>query len=346
MATNYYDPKTLRGVIRKVEPVRTFFKSRFFAESVTFPTSTVSFEFYANKKRLAPYQNDRLPSEALNRDGYEVRTYQTPLLSPSRVISNDTLAMKLLGEQPYNSGISPDERAAQIAANDLNELLDSISRREEYMCARAKQDGKLTISGRGLNQVVDYGFTNIETCTQADQWTSSYDVIAKLKSKAAELRKNGAKPSMLILGTDAADALLENNKVVKLLDLRSVDVGEIRPQELEDGIEYIGKLSMPGLFVDIYSYNEYYFDSETGDSYPYLDPDCAILQDARESNMMLYGAVTYIDDKTREYVTEMNEFVPQTWAEINPPVKHISVSSRPLPMPQDINGWAVLKDVC
>lgn len=346
MSVNYYDPKTLRGVIRKVQPVRTFFKSRFFAESVTFPTETVSFEFYENKRRLAPYANIRVGSEPLNRDGYEVKTYQAPLLSPQRVITNDTLAMKLLGEQPYNSGVNPDERAAKIAANDLNELLDSIARRQEYMCARVKQDGKLTITAQGLNEVVDYGFTNIETCAAADKWTSSYDILSKLKSKATLLRKNGVNPNMLILGTNAAEALLDNTKVAKLLDLRRVDVGEIRPQELEDGVEYLGRLAMPGLFCDIYSYNEFYYDSDSGDSFPYLDVDCAILQSANESNTMLYGAITYIDDKTREYVTEMNEFVPQTWSEINPPVKHISVSSRPLPMPHDINGWAVLKEVC
>ena len=80
MSVNYYDPKTLRGVIRKVQPVRTFFKSRFFAESVTFPTETVSFEFYTNQRKLAPYVNPRIGSEALNRDGYEVKTYQAPLL--------------------------------------------------------------------------------------------------------------------------------------------------------------------------------------------------------------------------------------------------------------------------
>lgn len=346
MSVNYYDPKTLRGVIRKVQPVKTFFKSRFFSESVTFPSETVSFEFYENRRRLAPFTNSRLGSQALNRDGYEVRTYHTPLISPERVITNDTLAMKLLGESPYNSGVSPDERAAKIAANDLSELLDSIARRQEYMCARVKQDGRLTISGKGFSESVDYGFTNIETCAQADKWTSSYDIILKLKTKAMLLRKAGVNPNMLILGTNAAEALLDNTKITKLLDLRRVDLGEIRPQELEDGVEYIGRLAMPGLFCDIYSYNEFYYDEDSGDSFPYLDTDCAILQSASESNTMLHGAVTYIDDKTREYITEMNEYVPQTWTEINPPVKHISVSSRPLPMPHDINGWAVLKEVC
>lgn len=344
--TDFYDPKTLRGVIQKVNPVKTFFKSRFFSETVTFPTETVSFEFYANKRRLAPYSNPRLSSNVLNRDGYEVKTYHTPLISPSRVITNDTLAMKLLGEMHYNSGISPDERAAKIAANDLNELLDSIARREEFMCARVKQDGKLNITAPGLNDVLDFGFANIETTQAADKWSASYDILAKLREKASLLRKNGTNPNMLILGTNAAEAFMNNNKIMKLLDLRRVDVGEIKPAELEDGVEYLGRIAIPGLFCDIYSYNEFYYDEASNDSLPYLDVDCAILQNARESNYMLHGAVTYIDSKTGEYVTEMNEFVPRTWSEVDPPIKHISVSSRPCPMPIDLDSWFVLKEVC
>ena len=344
--TDFYDPKTLRGVIKKVDPVKTFFKSRFFPEAVTFPTETVSFEFYANKRRLAPYSNPRLASNLLNRDGYEVRTYRTPLIAPSRVITNDTLAMKLLGEMPYNSGVTPEERAAKIAANDLDELLNAIARREEFMCARIKQDGKLNITAQGLNDVFDFGFANIETTQAADKWSAGYDILAKLKEKATLLRKTGTNPNMLILGTNAAEAFMNNNKVLKLLDLRRVDAGEIKPELLEDGIEYLGRLAIPGLFCDIYSYNEFYYDEESGGSLPYFDVDCAILQNSRESNYMLYGAVTYIDSKSGEYVTEMNEFIPRTWSEVDPPVKHISVMSRPLPMPVDVDSWYVLKEVC
>lgn len=345
MTLDYYEPRTLRGVIKKVHPVRTFFKSRFFNETVTFPTTTVSFEFYENKGRLAPFANPRLASTPINRDGYEVKTYETPYISPSRVITNDTLAQKLLGEMPINSGVTPAERAAKIAANDLSELLDAIARREEYMCARVKQDGVLQIKAPGINDKADFNFRNIEVTDSSNKWTASYDIIAKLREKADILRKSGISPNMLILGTDAAATFMDNNKILKLLDIRRVDVGEIKPEQLENGVEYLGRLAMPGLFIDIYSYNEFYYDEETGQSLPYLDTNCAILQNSRESNYMLHGAVTYINPKSGEYVTEMNEFVPMTWSEINPPVKHISVTSRPLPMPVDITSWYVLKEV-
>ena len=142
---DYYEPKLLLGVIRKTPGLKTFFKSRFFNNSVTFATKTVSFEFQEGKRRLAPYVNERIGSESIERDDYSLKTYEAPFISPKRVITNDTLAQKLPGEPEWNSGVTPDERAAKIAARDIMDLQDAITRREEYMCARVKQDGKLII---------------------------------------------------------------------------------------------------------------------------------------------------------------------------------------------------------
>lgn len=343
--TDYYDPKCLRGVIRNTKPLRTFIRGRFFPEAVYFPGETVSFEYSENTRRLAPYTSPYAMGSAVARDGYTVRTYHTPYVVPKRVITNDTLAMKLLGEAPYNSGLTPEDRAAEIASRDLMELQDMITRREEFMCARAIQDGKLDITGPGVNEVVDYGFTNIKTCTASEKWSSSYDVIGTLKDEALKLRQAGGNPDTLILGSDAASALLENTKILKLMDLRRVDAGEIRPTELEPGVSYIGRLSVPGFMADIYSYDEYYYDDATGSTLPLIDTKTAILLSGREKNSMLYGAVTYIDVKTGEYVTEMSAQVPYTNYRVDPPVKEIYLASRPLPMPKDLNSWSVLKEV-
>lgn len=166
---DYYEPKLVLGVIQETIPLRTFFKTRFFKNSVMFPTEKVMFEFQEKRRRLAPYVNPKLGSEAIERDEYGVKTYETPYISPKRVITNDTLMQKLIGEPSYNSGLTPAERAAKIAAQDILDLQDTIWRREEYMCARVKQDGKLTIKGTGINEVVDYGFENIAVLDASDR---------------------------------------------------------------------------------------------------------------------------------------------------------------------------------
>ena len=347
---DYYTPKFLLGVIQETIPLRTFFKTRYFSNPVMFPTEEVSFEFQEKRRRLAPYVNPKLGSEAIERDEYGVKTYGTPYISPKRVITNDTLMNKLLGEPTYNSGLTPEDRAAKIAAQDILDLQDTIWRREEYMCARVKQDGKLTIKGTGINEVVDYGFENIAVLDASDRWTPTSDIMGQLQNIAQEMRRDGVNPDMLILGSAAANMLMQNEKYLKLLDNRRVEIGEIKPGELEKGVGYLGRMIVPGAMFDLYTYEEWVPDTNDLDANgepklkPIIDPETVIIQNSGERNSMLYGAITRID-KQGNHVTYMREYVPYSWFTEDPPQKFISISSRPLPMPHDLKSWYVLKGV-
>ena len=340
--TNYYDPKYLRGSITKIQPERLFFRNRFFSESVTFPTKTVTFEFASNSRRLLPYATEHTGSVPVDRNPYQANTFTAPLLSGSRTITPDSLAMKLLGESPYNSGMTPDQRARELAAQDLVDLTEALYRQEEYMCARLKQDGKLTIDADGVSAEVDYGFTGIENVTSANKWTATYDILGKLSKMARELRKNGVNPDMLIVGAEVAEALNANEGVLKLRHDALVDVPA--PDSLEDGITYVCQLKAPGVYVNVYEYDEYYADAD-GNLQPLIDPKTVIMQSSRERNIMLHGSVEYIDQRTNEYVAAMAEYVPYVVSSYDPPIRKLIVSSRVLPMPRDIASWLVLKNV-
>jgi hypothetical protein len=311
----------------------------------------VSFEFQEGKRRLAPYVNPRTGSETIERDGYEVKSWGTPLISPKREITNDTLAQKLLGESVYNSGMTPEDRAAKIAAQDLLDLQDTIYRREEFMCARVKQDGVLVIKGKGVSQRVDYQFNNIIETANADKWTPTFDILGQLGTLAEELQKWGVNPDMLILGSSAAKALMSNEKLLKLLDIRRVEMGEIRPAQLEGGVRYLGRVVTPEVTLDLYSYAEWYPDDTdlnadgTPKLKPLIDPETVIMQSSEERNSMLYGLITLMDKTSGTHVSYMEEYVPHSWFTEDPPQRFISIKSRPLPMPHDLKSWLVLKNV-
>ncbi|MBR0035000.1 MAG: major capsid protein [Synergistaceae bacterium] len=339
---NYYDPKYLRGSITKILPERLFFRNRFFSESVTFPTQTVTFEFASNSRRLLPYATEHSGSIPVDRNPYQAKTFTAPLLSGSRTITPDSLAMKLLGEAPYNSGLSPEDRARDLAAQDLVDLTEALYRQEEYMCARLKQDGKLDIDTDGILATVDYGFTNIENITSANKWTENYDILGKLAKMARELRKNGVNPDTLIVGAEVAEAINQNAGVLKLRHDTFVEIPA--PDSLENGITFVCQIRAPGVYVNVLEYDEYYADKD-GNLQPVIDPKTVIMQSSRERNIMLHGAVTYLDQRTNEYITDMSEYVPYTVSSYDPPVKKLIVSSRVLPMPRDIESWLVLKNV-
>ena len=60
---------------------------------------------------------------------------------------------------------------------------------------------------------------------------------------------------------------------------------------------------------------------------------------------MLYGVITLIDKASGAHVSHMEEYVPYSWFTEDPPQRFISIRSRPLPMPHDLKGWLVLKNV-
>ena len=340
--TNYYDAKYLRAAITKITPARLFFRNRFFAESMTFPTKTVTFEYAKSTRALLPFTDEHIASPSVARNPYQAMTFTAPLLSGSRTITPDTLQMKLLGESPYNSGMSPDARARELAMIDLMELTDALYRQEEYMCARLKQDGKINVDGPGIAGEIDYGFTQIENTTSANKWAASFDLLGALAKKARELRKNGVNPDLLIVGAEASEALQTNTGILALRHDDFIDAP--KPDSLEDGITFVMRLRAPGLYLDVLEYNEYYADKD-GNLQPLIDPKTAILMSSRERNIMLHGAVTYIDERSSDYVTEMAEYVPYVVTHRDPDVRKLIVASRVLPMPRDIESWITLKNV-
>ncbi|MBQ7154833.1 MAG: major capsid protein [Synergistaceae bacterium] len=338
---NYYEPKFLRAAIRKITPARQFFRHRFFADTMTFPTKSVTFEYARSPRVVLPYANEEAGSVNVARSGYQALTFTAPLLSGHRIITPSTLNDKLFGESQWDSGYTPEDRARELAVMDLMELQDSLYRQEEYMCARLMQDGKLTVDSPGVKAEIDYGFTQIETVTNANKWTTTYDILGKLLKCARELRKNGINPDTLIVGHEVSEAINKNEGVLKLRNDQWVNIPE--PGSLEDGITYVCQLRAPGIYLNVLEYDEYYSDKD-GNILPLVDPKTAILMSSRDRNMMLYGAVVYLD-KSGEYVSEMAEYVPYVVNEYDPPVKKLVVSSRPLPMPRDIESWIVLKDL-
>ena len=114
-----YEPQTLKGVIRKTLPLRTFFR-RFFSAPIYFPTETVSFEFQEGKRRLAPFVNPRVGSESIERDGYEIQTF-IKTLAPIIIFENPSK------KTPTAASISPLENRINPFSLLIRILLSYLS---------------------------------------------------------------------------------------------------------------------------------------------------------------------------------------------------------------------------
>ena len=339
-----YTPRTLGQVVRRMPPVKTFFRSTFFKNVRTFPTKSVEVDFKKGNRALAPFVHPRIGGRTVANTGYETRSYTPVLVAPNKITTVDDLLERTAGENPY-SGKTPAERAVEKIADDFRELDERIIRREEWMAATAIFTGQIPIIGEGLNEVIDFNFTNTETIvTASKKWDGAdADPLSDLERWREEVQKNGfVNCDICVMARDVAQAFSRNEKVKELLDIRGYELATIKPRELPGGVTYIGSIHKLGL--DIYQYNEWYLDDWTDPQTPTekpLVPDKKLALLSTEAQYsMYYGAVTILNDDG-SFVTTEGAKVPQTWVEHRPDRRFFQLNSKPLTVPHEVNSWYV-----
>ena len=317
--TTIYTPRTLGKLITRMPPVHTFFRDTLFKNRRTFPTKSVDVDFKKGSRALAPFVHPKVGGKVVPNSGYQTKTYTPVLLAPDK-----------------------------ITTVDLRELNEMIVRREEWMAATAIFTGQIPIIGEGLNEVIDFDFTNKETIVSAEKkWNAdTSDPLGDLERWREAVQKEGfVNCNICIMAKDVANAFVNNAKVKSVLDIRAYDLAVIKPRELPNGLTYIGTIHKLGL--DIYQYNEWYLDNWTNPNAPTqkpLVPDGTLALLSTEAEYSIYyGAITMIPEEGKTFVTVEGDRVPQTWVERRPDRRFLQVNSKPLTVPHEVNSWYVAK---
>jgi hypothetical protein len=333
---NLYSTRTMMRAINMALPARTFLLDTFFPTYETTVTENVDVDYKKGKRKMAPFVAPRIGGKVMDRQGFTTKTYKVPKIAPERIITQDDIKYRALGESLY-SNRTPEERARELLVSDLAELDEYITRREEWMCREVLFNGKVVMKGEGVEQEVDYQFTNKETLSTGAKWNEgTSDPLEDLKRwRLAVIKKTGKAPNMVVMESGVVDSFLSNAQVQKLMDLQRLNIGAIEPSVQNEAITFIGKL--PSLGLEIYSYDEWYIDDE-GLEQPMV-PVGYILMGSRGMNKRMYGAVTQIEGGN--FVTIEGTRVPKSWVDDENEVRKLRLSARPLPVPDDVDAWFV-----
>lgn len=342
-----YEPRTMGRIVEKLPPVRTFFRDTFFRREETFNTESVDVDFVKGTRKVAPFVHRIIGGKTVPNTGYETKTYKPPLVAPDKITTVDDLLKRRPGESLVSER-SPAERAVLKMSDDFRELRDMISRREELMCVQSIFTGKIPIIGEGLNEVIDFGFTNTEVISAATKkWSNAgSDPIGDLKRWHKQVQKTGfTNCNACVMADDVATAFVGHEKVQKVLDVRNYNLAVIQPRQLPNGVTYVGTIHELGM--DVYTYNEWYLDDWTNPETPEekpLVPDGMLAMLSTNANYsMYYGAITLIDEGTKEFKTVEGKYVPDTWVKRKPARRFLQLQSAPLSVPHDVDSWFTAK---
>lgn len=346
---NIYKTKTMLAAFNLMKPVTSFLRDRYFPSSEvdTFPTEEVLVEYKdSTGKKMAPVVLPRKGSISVEREGYSTHKMTPPLVAPSRTLTIDDLNKKGFGENLY-SDRTPAERQSEILINDLADFDEMHTAREEYIAAQCLFNNGYTLrqyaDKYGEGEYKEYemrfydGAVNPAQYIPGTKWNASAsDKMGDLYQMILMLTSNGNRASEVLLGADAADALLSDNTIKELLDLKRYNIGEINPVGLPQDAACLGHINIRGRDIDLLTYDGSYVDEETGILTPYV-PAKKICVTAPGIGRALYGAVSQMEQSDGLWHTYMGRRVPRYW--FNKDGRELTVSSRPLFIPRTKNPF-------
>lgn len=254
-------------------------------------------------------------------------------------VSADVGDVRVFGE-PYDNPFSKEERMA-IA---ITERRDEIKKRQlaslEKACADVLKTGKFaTKDGEQsfpiTSSLLSQSGTNLIT-----------KPIETLTSIAKAVRAAGkGTPKMLVLNIDDAAALLSSSAMQKVLDVRRMDAGLIKFEQIdEEGVSYCGSVNIPGCgSVAIYSYEGTYDNNGT---LTYFLPQGTALFVPEKVGFIGHCGV-YAEVASGASVKVAAEFGEYYWAKDGalPHALHIQIQSCPIPMLTAIDKYAVITGI-
>lgn len=334
---------TTREMVEAIEiapPVRNFLTRTFFPRERTHRTEKVEFDIRKGKRIMAPFVSPRIGGKVITRNGFQTYDFTTPRLAPERIMTVDDISKRGLGENIYSKR-TPSEREDDLLADDLKDLDESIQRRLEWMCRQILFEGKLDVedADAGVDFQVDYGFENIFVLTSDRYWSlSTVNPVPLLKEKRRKIIKDtGKAPNVMIFASDLIEVFLDNPFIKEAMDIRNLQNIEMKPRIVDDALTYYGKIAELGL--EIYSYEEFFLNDD-GEEEGIIPSGSCIMAHSEGEGSIEYGLITQMEDK--KYQSYEAKQVPKVYCNENSDVKMLRLTSRPLPRPDNVEGWCVI----
>ena len=355
MQINIFDSYYLQALVEEIVPRQTFFKDRYFptAPEDIFAADKVLAEYQKGDRQMAPIVAPRAGDIAVGRTGYEIHEIQPAYIALSRILSLDDLRKRGFGDALYHED-TPAKRAARIQLKDLAELDARIVRREEWMAVQT-----MINNGCDMQEYVDAntkgellrvqfydGEASEHEYTVHTKWNApGNDFFGDVKAMCRLLSNRGLPAADLVLGSNVADAILEIEKVRRLINKDSgiyIGTGE---EELSayDGVVYMGTLNFGGHKLNLISVDENYED-ENGNEQKYFPANAAMVT-APGCGHMMYGQITQIDYGSVDYTTYVAKRVPKFMVDQDKDIRRIRLGTRPLAAPKHYCPYIYAADV-
>ena len=354
MNINIRDTHTLLASVRELAPLHSFLLDRYFPTGAgdIFATNDVLVEYKKGHKKASPFVAPRKGGITIMRDGYTMKSFTPSYIAPKRTLTIDDLKKRNFGEALYTN-LTPSQREGVMILGDLDELRNMNLRRKEAMAAEV-----IFTNGCIMDEYVDDldryderevrfydGDANPAVYTPAANWNTSEEGGKQLLNDVAAmismLTTRGLPATEVLVAPDVADVILNNEWILKLMDIRNLNIGGVDPALLPSGVAKIARLNIKGRMIDFLCYEDTYTEVD-GTIKPFV-PAGMIAVGAPAAGRTVYGAITQMEQTDGEFHTYASKEVPKYLSDATNEVREVRLATAPLCMPNNENPFITAK---
>ena len=340
-----YDTATLVQVIPSLFRPQNFLLDTFFPNIVTSDSEYIAIDVEIGDRRLAPFVSPYVEGHVMESLGYATKTYKPAYLKPKHAPDVRKPVKRMIGERIGGEGDGPTRWAANIAAC-MEEQINSIDRRMEWMAASALSFGTVTVTGDGFpTEIVDFTRDASLTVTKTGgaKWTKA-NIAAGTAMPVSDveviqrniLKISGARVDKLVFTTSSWNAFIQD-PILKGVTFfptlapfgNQINIGS----EIAPGAIYKGRW---GSF-DLYLFNDWYLSPTTATLTPMLVDGTVLVGGPDLMGTRAFGMIL---DPHFNYSSM--EYAPRSWMSDDPAQFFIMTQSAPLVIPSRVNATAAI----
>lgn len=350
MGVSFYSTFALISAYKMMQRPKSFLRDRYFPCNPSkdiFNTEQVLIEIGEGSKKLAPFVTPLKGGVLMKRNASRMESFTPPTIAPARTLTSDELKKRGFGEA-IGGNLSPAQRQQQYLLTDIEELGDSITRREELMASDILFTNKCVMkhiaddSEKGEDVQLDFtnNGDNNALYTPSIKWTvdTAFETIERdFYAMILMLTNRGIAAEDVLMGTEVALILKNNKEFLKHLDTDNLDAGAVTAVKDVDGAALWGTIVIMGRRLNLFLYEETYeADDGTVKSYIPADKICITAPGAGHT---CYGAHSLIPEGKEDFETYASERIPQYVVNRDKGIRKVIVYSHPVLLPKAIDPW-------
>ncbi|HQT79771.1 MAG TPA: major capsid protein [Rhodopila sp.] len=333
--TFIYDTNMLIQVVPNLKRAQKFLLDTFFPNVVTADTEYVSIDVDVGKRRMSPFVSPLVEGKLVEQRRYQTNVFKPAYIKDKRAPDLRKPVRRMIGEK-IGGDMTGAERMMANLVFEMEDQVDMLDRRLEWMAAQALSTGTVTVSGEGFpSTLIDFGRdpTLSVTLAGAAQWGQAGVNPATLIEQWGHqmLKKSGGVATNIVFTTTPWNYFLADPVVKAAIwfpggggNGNTVNVGA----QIQRGAQYKGRWGQ----YDLWVYNDWYVDDNNVEQPMLVDGTVVLSGD----DLMGTRAFGQIMDPAFNYAAM--PYAPKTWVEQDPAQQLLLMQSAPIVIPSRVNA--------